>query len=112
MAIKDSRVFCSSALLCDWEWNGFGNFLKLIRSSSHFCCSAMHSSLCSCRFGHEDIKKNKPGSQPGLAGPTGSRVPGRPSGSTEFDRANSQPVFCLDPARPQTRVDPPGQAGS
>jgi len=112
MAIKDSRVFCSSALLCDWEWNGFGNFLKLIRSSSHFCCSAMHSSLCSCRFGHEDIKKNKPGSQPGLAGPTGSRVPGRPSGSTEFDRANSQPIFCLDPARPQTRVDPPGQAGS
>jgi hypothetical protein len=28
----------------------------------------MHSSLCCCRFGHEDIKKNIPGSQPGLAG--------------------------------------------
>jgi len=50
-AIKDSRVFCSSTLLRDWEWNGFDNFLKLIRSSSHFCCSAMHSSLCSCCFG-------------------------------------------------------------
>jgi hypothetical protein len=32
------------------------------------------------------------------------RVPGRPSGSIGSDRANSHPVFCLDPARPQTRV--------
>lgn len=52
-AIKDSRFFCSSALLRDWEWNGFDKFLKLIRSSSHF--SALQcirdSSLCSCRFG-------------------------------------------------------------
>jgi hypothetical protein len=57
--------------------------LKLIRSSSHF--SALQcirdSSLCSCHFGHENIKKNKPGSQPGLAGPAGSRVdpPGWPN---------------------------------
>jgi hypothetical protein len=58
-AIKDSRFFCSSALLRDWEWNGFDKFLKLIRSSSHF--SALQcirdSSLCSCHFGHENIKK-------------------------------------------------------
>jgi len=61
-AIKDSRFFCSSALLCNWEWNGFDKFLKLIRSSSHF--SALQcirdSSICSCRFGHENIKKKNP----------------------------------------------------
>jgi hypothetical protein len=48
-----SRIQDSSALLRDWEWNGFDKFLKLIRSSSHF--SALQcicdSSLCSCHFG-------------------------------------------------------------
>jgi len=87
-AINDSRFFCSSTLLHDWEWNGFDKFLKLIRFSSHFSalqCSWFVSLLLSfwpfnCkrpkrrRFGHKNIKKNKPGSQPGLAGPAGSRV--------------------------------------
>jgi hypothetical protein len=91
MAIKDSRVFCSSALLRDWKWNGFDNFLKLIRSSSHFCCFAMHSSLCSCRFGHEDIYKKI---NPGL-----SRVwPGRPG---QFPACFLlRPGPTTDPGRP------------
>ena len=105
-AINDSRFFCLSTLLCDWEWNGFDKFLKLIRSSSHFSalqCLWFVSLLLSFwpfrhRFGHKNIYKKI---NPGL-----SRVwPGRPGpGSTGSGRANSQPVFCLDPARPQARV--------
>jgi len=102
-AINDSRFFCSSALLRDWEWNEFDKFLKLIRSSSHF--SALQcirdSSLCSCHFGHENIKKINLGL---------SRVwTGRPGlGSTlRVDRiwpSQFPAFFCLDPARPQARV--------
>jgi len=33
------------------------------------------------------------------------------AGSTGSHRANSRPVFYLDSARPQTRVDPPGRTG-
>jgi len=107
-AIKNSRVFCSSALLRDWEWNGFDNFLKLIRSFSYFCCSAMHSSLCSfnCkrpkrrRFGHEDIKKINPGL---------SRVwPGRPGprSTLRVDRVwPSQSLACFL-LRPGPTTDP------
>jgi hypothetical protein len=67
----------------------------------------MHSSLCCCRFGFLIVKAKttsfrawgyKKNIYPGL-----NRVwPG--PGSTGSDRANSQLVFCLDPARPQTRV--------
>jgi len=96
-AIKDSRFFCSSALLRDWEWNGFDKFLKLIRSSSHFSAlqCTRDSSLCSCCFGllivkgQNDVvssmiiyKKINPGLSrvwPGWSGP----------GSTQSGRANS-----------------------
>jgi len=62
-AIKDSRFFCSSALLRDWEWNGFDKFLKLIRSSSHFSALPLLLSFWpfNCkrpkrrRFVHENI---------------------------------------------------------
>jgi hypothetical protein len=39
------------------------------------------------------------------------RVPGRPTESTGFRRANSPADFCLDPNRSQARVDPPGRSG-
>jgi hypothetical protein len=40
-----------------------------------------------------------------------ARVPGRPTGSTGFRRANSPAGFYLDPDRSQARVDPPGRSG-
>jgi hypothetical protein len=80
--------------------------LKLIRSSSHF--SALQcirdSSLCSCHFGHENIKKINPGL---------SRVwPGRPGpGSTlRVDRIlpSQFPAFFLLRPGPATGPGRPG----
>ena len=116
-AIKDSRFFCSSALFHD-------RFLKLIRSSSQFFTLQFtrDSSLCSCRFGLLIVKAKTTSFQAGeyikkktrvSAGfGRAGRVTGRPFGSTGSGRANSQPVFSLDPARPQARVARvPGRAG-
>ena len=81
-AIKDSRFFCSSALLRD-------RFLKLIRSSSQFSTLQFtrDSSLCSCRFGLLIVKAKTTSFQAGeykKKNPGLSRVwPGRPGpGST------------------------------